>query len=161
MTREQFISHVKCNEKPFRRFLVALCCGDTSLADDIAQESYIKAYLSIGSLDNPEKFRFWMFRIGYNTFISHRRSERKTLSYEEASEALSPSEADNNFRYQSLHLALSRIPARERSVILLFYMEGYSAQEISRITDTSEANVRQQLTRGRRHLKEILEKERQ
>ena len=45
MTREQFISHVESTQKAFRRFLVALCCGDTALADDIAQESYIKAYL--------------------------------------------------------------------------------------------------------------------
>lgn len=46
MTREEFIAKVECCQKAFRRFLAALCCGDTSLADDIAQESFIKAYLS-------------------------------------------------------------------------------------------------------------------
>ena len=46
MTREQFISCVEATQKAFGRFLVALYCGDTALADDVAQESYIKAYLS-------------------------------------------------------------------------------------------------------------------
>ena len=55
MTREQFIYHVEATQKAFRRFLVALCCGDTALADDVAQESYIKAYLSCDSFSNLEK----------------------------------------------------------------------------------------------------------
>ena len=62
MTREQFISHVESTQKAFRRFLVALCCGDTALADDIAQESYIKAYLSCDSFSNLEKFNAWIFK---------------------------------------------------------------------------------------------------
>ena len=73
MTREQFITHVEGTQKAFRRFLVALCCGDTQLADDIAQEAYIKAYLSCDSFNSPDKFNAWIFRIGYNTFIDHRR----------------------------------------------------------------------------------------
>lgn len=56
MNREQFILQVELTSKAFRRFLVALCCGDSALADDVAQESYIKAYLSCGSSTNPEKF---------------------------------------------------------------------------------------------------------
>lgn len=84
MTREQFISHVEATRKAFRRFLAALCCGNTALADDIAQESYIKAYLSCDSFDNPEKFRAWLFKIGYNTFINHRRSEHPTVGYDDA-----------------------------------------------------------------------------
>ena len=46
MNREQFISHIEDCQKPLRRFLTALCCGDSQLADDIAQEALIKAYLS-------------------------------------------------------------------------------------------------------------------
>ena len=63
MTREQFIRQVRVHEKPFRRFLMALCCGDSMLADDIAQESYMKAYMSVANLENPDSFRFWLFII--------------------------------------------------------------------------------------------------
>ncbi|MDE6866670.1 MAG: RNA polymerase sigma factor, partial [Muribaculaceae bacterium] len=84
MTREQFISHVEATQKAFRRFLVALCCGDSALADDIAQESYIKGYLSCDSLSNPEKFSAWIYKIGYNTFLNHKRGERLSVNIDDA-----------------------------------------------------------------------------
>lgn len=156
MTREQFIIQVKNHEKSFRRFLMALCCGDHMLADDIAQESYIKAYLSIGNLENPEKFRYWLFRIGYNTFLSQKRSEKLTESYVEVQEMASETTSDSIFKYQELHMALNRLPVKERIAILLYYMEGYSIKEVAGIVDSTEDSIRQQMSRGRRHLKEYL-----
>ncbi len=156
MTREQFIIQVKNHEKSFRRFLMALCCGDSSLADDIAQESYIKAYLSVENLENPDKFRYWLFRIGHNTFLSLKRSEKITVGYEEVQEVGSDHTSDGCFKYQELHLALNRLPLKERISILLYYMEGYSIKEISGIIDASQEAVRQYMSRGRRHLKEYL-----
>lgn len=156
MTREQFIIQVKNHEKSFRRFLMALCCGDSDLADDIAQESYIKAYLSVENLENPEKFRYWLFRIGHNTFLSQKRSEKFTVGYDEAREIPSDKASDSNFKYQELHMALNRLPVKERISILLYYMEGYSIKEVAGITDASEESVRQQMSRGRRHLRVYL-----
>lgn len=70
MTREQFISHVKSTQNAFRRFLVALCCGDSQLADDVAQEAYIKAYISCETLKDQSRFNAWIYRIGYTTFLT-------------------------------------------------------------------------------------------
>lgn len=158
MTREQFIQQVRKHEKSFRRFLMALCCGDSALADDIAQESYIKAYLSIAKLENPDSFRFWLFRIGYNSFLTHRRSEKiMSVDYSEIGETPSDNETDANFKYQDLHLALKQLPQRIRTSLLLYYMEGYSVKEISAIVDSSEDSVRQHLSRGRQQLKQLLQ----
>jgi len=62
MTREEFIAKTEGCQRAFRRFLAALCCGDTSLADDIAQESLVKAYLSCNGLKDPDKFNSWLYR---------------------------------------------------------------------------------------------------
>lgn len=156
MTREQFISHVEATQKAFRRFLVALCCGDTELADDVAQESYIKAYLSCGSFSNLEKFNAWIFKIGYNTFINHKRGERPTVGYEHTNEIIAHDRADSSFAYQDLYEALSRIPAKERTSILLFYMQGYSIKEIAEIQETTQDAVKQHLSRGRTRLRGLL-----
>lgn len=125
MTREQFISNVEATQRAFRRFLVALCCGDAALADDVAQESYIKAYLSCDSCSDTAKFNAWIFKIGYNTFINHKRGERLTVGYEDAKEVTAHDSADASFAYQDLYDALNRIPAKERTSVLLFYMQGY------------------------------------
>ena len=158
MTREDFIAQVRSHEKPFRRFLMALCCGDSMLADDIAQESYMKAYLSLAKLENPESFRYWLFRIAHNTFLSHKRAEKPTVEYDAASGIASDSESDRSFRYQDLHQALEKLSVKVRTSILLYYMEGYSVREVAAIIDTGEDAVRQHLARGRKHLKELLER---
>ena len=156
MTREQFISQVEATEKAFRRFLVALCCGDSELADDIAQESYIKAYLSCYSLSNLDKFNAWIYKIGYNTFLDHRRGERLTEGYEQAKTFATQERADSSFAYQALYEALNKIPPKERTSILLFYMQGYSIKEIAEIQDTTQDAVKQHLSRGRKHLRGLL-----
>ncbi len=74
MTRDEFIRNTESCQKAFRRFLTALCCGDSDEADDIAQESLVKAYLSCDGLKEPAKFKAWLYRIGFNTFFSHRRA---------------------------------------------------------------------------------------
>ena len=156
MTREEFISHVECTQKAFRRFLVALCCGDSQLADDIAQEAYIKAYLSSDDFNNPDRFNAWIFRIGYTTFLNHKRSERFFAGYDEAGNVASEYTADADFKYQELYSALRKLPDRERMSILLFYMEGYSVREIAGIVSASEDAVKQYLSRGRKHLRGLM-----
>lgn len=157
MTREQFITHVESTQKAFRRFLVALCCGDTSLADDVAQEAYIKAYLSSDGFNSHEKFNAWIYRIGYNCFLNHKRSEKISVGYDEAMHITSDSKPDDAFRYQQLYMALNNLPDRERTSILLFYLEDYSIKEIAEIVGVSQDAVKQHLSRGRNHLRGLLE----
>lgn len=156
MNREQFISHVEATQGALRRFLVALCCGDSALADDIAQETYIKAYLSSDSIRDEARFTAWIYRIAYNTFINARRAVRPTERVEAVADEVSGDVADDSFRYQELYNALDRLSGRERTAILLFYLEGYSIKEIAEIIDASQDAVKQQLSRGRAHLKDML-----
>ncbi len=156
MTREQFIIHVEGTQKAFRRFLVALCCGDSALADDIAQESYLKAYLSCDSIKHEYKFKAWLFRIGYTTMINHKRHEKKFSDYDDARDIPSTDSSDSSFRYQELYSALNKLPGKERTSVLLFYMEGYSIKEIAEIVESSQDAIKQHLSRGRNHLRTML-----
>lgn len=158
MTRREFEKQVSATQGDLRRFLVALCCGDISLADDIAQDSYIKAYLSLDTLKSDSSFKPFLYRIAYNTFISSRRTLRLQQPIDDAVTTSSPDSADNAFRYQSLYNALRRLSASERTAVTMFYLEGYSTKEIANLTDIGEDAVRQQLSRGRKHLKSIMNK---
>lgn len=68
MTREQFIALVKSEQEALRGFLLALCCGKRDDADDIAQETLVKAYLSSSAYRDKGMFRAWLFTIARNTF---------------------------------------------------------------------------------------------
>lgn len=157
MTQEQFISHAQSAQKALRRFLVALCCGDSQLADDVAQEALIKAWLSCDGFRNPAKFNAWIYRIAYNTFLNKKRGERSTVSYDAAYDIADTARADEAFRYQDLYAALSMLSAKERTAVLLYYMEDYSIKEIAETTEVSQDAVKQHLSRGRKHLRLLMD----
>lgn len=156
MTKEEFILKTEGCQKSLRKFLTALCCGDSSLADDIAQESLMKAYINRNELRELSKFEWWVRRIAYNVFLTTRRHERRSDSPESAMGMPSKEISDSGFNYEALHLALKSLPETQRTIILLHYMEGYSTKEISLITRLSEVAVRKQLSRGREKLEKIL-----
>lgn len=153
MEKEQFITLVQREQEALRRFLLALCCGNKDEADDIAQEAFIKAYLTISKFHDENKFNSWLYKIAYNTFIDHVRSKRMLTPLNDASHEISESTADNAFNYQELYNALDTLSPKERSAILLYYLKGYAIKEIGKITDCSEDAVKAQLSRGRKQLK--------
>ena len=156
MTRETFIAYVEREQEALRGFLLALCCGNQSDADDLAQDALVKAYLSSAGYQDKGKFRSWLFKIAHNTFLNHRASLRTMESIDEARTLASSTSADAEFQHQDLYLALSTLPPKERSAITLFYLSGYNIKEIAAITDTSEDAVKKQLSRGRDRLREQL-----
>ena len=156
MTREVFIAHVEREQEALRGFLLALCCGNKGDADDLAQDTLVKAYLSCAGYQDKGKFRSWLFKIAYHTFLNHKASLRCTESLDEARTLVSSTSADSEFEHQDLYLALRTLPPKERSSITLFYLNSYHIKEIAKITDTSEDAVKKQLSRGSDKLKEKL-----
>ena len=153
MTRETFIANVEREQEALRSFLLALCCGNKNEADDLAQDSLVKAYLSSAGYQERGCFCSWLFKIAHNTFLNHKASVRTTETLDEARMLISPNAPDDSFEHQNLYLALRTLPSKERSAITLYYLNGYDIKEIAAITDTSEDAVKKQLSRGRDKLK--------
>jgi len=156
VTREVFIALVEREQNALRGFLLALCCGNKSDADDLAQDTLVKAYLSSAGYQNKKYFHSWLFRIAYNTFLNHRASCRTMETLDDARTFVSTNTADKGFDHQNLYLALSILPPKERSAITLYYLNGYDIKEIATITGASVDAVKKQLSRGRDKLKEVL-----
>ena len=157
MTREVFITHVEREQEALRGFLLALCCGKKDDADDLAQDTLVKAYLSLTGYRDKGKFRSWLFKIAHNTFLNHKVSCRTIESIDEARTFIGGTAADASFEHQDLYLALRTLPPKERSAITLYYLNGYSIKEIAAITEATEGAVKQQLSRGRDKLKSKLQ----
>ena len=157
MTREVFIAHVEREQEALRSFLFALCCGNKDEADDLAQDTLVKAYLSSAGYQDKGKFRSWLFKIAHNTFLNHKASQRPMESIDdERMKALPSGSGEGVSSFEDLYLALATLPPKERSAITLFYLTGYSIKEIAQITDTSDDAVKKQLSRGRDKLREAL-----
>lgn len=156
MKRDDFIHLVETEQASLRRFLLALCLGNRDEADDIAQETLVKAYISSAGYNEEGKFVAWIFKIAYNTFLDHRKSARSFVPLEKINTELSSNRTDSKYEYEDLYKALDTLSEKERTAILLYYIKGYSIREISQIVDCKEDAVKKQLSRGREQLKQKL-----
>ena len=158
MTQERFISQVRQQQEPLRRFLLALCGGDSALADDLAQDALVRAYVASGSFLGLAKFSTWLFRIAYNCYIDYcRKAKPEQAPVEEAYNLPGTDASDKSFRYQQLYQALDKLPEKEKAAIALFYFEDRSIKEISAILDMPLGTVKYQLSMGRNHLKQHIQ----
>ena len=158
MTQERFISQVREQQEPLRRFLLALCGGDAALADDIAQDALVRAYVASGSFLGLSKFSTWLFRIAYNCYIDYcRKAKPQQAPVEEAVNLPGGDASDASFRYQQLYQALEKLPQKEKAAVALFYFEDRSIKEISAILDMPQGTVKYQLSMGRTHLKQRIQ----
>lgn len=158
MTEGRFIELVSKEQEGLRRFLLALC-GRRELAEDLAQEVLIKAWMACGSYEEHYRFSTWLCKIGYRTYVDHlRRTAHAPLPLDESLPLVADEQADSAFRYEELHRALARLPLKERTAVLLFYLEELPVREVARAMQVSPLAVKKLLQRGREKLRNTLER---
>ena len=142
---------VECYQSPVRRFLFNLTGGNEELSKDLAQETFVKAWLKIGSFRAAARFTTWLYRIAYNTFYDHMRSSVSEygvdIGHAGKNIAVANAGSDINMDVAS---ALAVLSVDERTAVLLFYMEDRSVDDISRIINSPAGTVKSHLSRSRR-----------
>jgi len=156
--KRSFDQLVLRHQSPVRRFLLHLTNGDEALADDLAQETFIKAYIHLHNFKGISKFSTWLFRISYNLFYDYQRSRKDQLNEDlEVAGATIEIESDNTKELANdLELALSTLKAEERAIMLLFYMEELSVDTISGVMQLPVNTVKSHLHRSRNKMKTFL-----
>ena len=135
-------------------------------AEDLVQETYMKALKGFSSFEPGTNFRAWMFRILHNTFLTSRTglSLRKTVPLDDGEESppLAITEETpetillNRLSQESLQAAIEQLPVPYREVILLCDVEELKYQEIAETLSIPIGTVMSRLSRARKAVRETL-----
>ena len=130
---------------------------DSHRADDIVQDTYEKLWRCVTEIEYVA-VKSWLFTSAYNRMIDVIRKDSRMVGVEYYDDSTMYAEDNNNDLNELLHRALEKLPAVQRSVILLRDYEGYNYKEIGEITGLSEAQVKTYIFRGRVALRNYLVK---
>jgi RNA polymerase sigma-70 factor (ECF subfamily) len=145
--------------------IYALCwrmCGcDAALAEDMVQEAFVRAWNKLAQFRGDSKFGTWLHRLAVNVVLSDRRIRVKRLAREremvEAVERTLAGDADVMAGLRrDLEEAISGLPERARTVLVLYDIEGYQHGEIAEMTGMAVGSSKAQLHRARKLVRDVL-----
>ena len=150
---------VRRNQSPVRAFLTRMTRGDAHLADDLAQETFLKAWQKLQTFHGGAKFSTWLFSIAVNEFRGAARKRKEWLleEMESGSVESEPSAAATDSALKlDLTAALKRLNSEERAAIVLCCQNGLSHEDAAQVLDCPLGTVKTNILRGREKLKRWL-----
>ena len=156
--RDAFGRLVTEYEGGLRRFLLNLTGNDAALTDDLSQDTFLKAYLSIRSFKGISKFKTWLYRIAYNEFVDWKRrnlvvSVTGSEIPERVVDTVAPSDA-----MIDLEQCMASLSDIEKSMVLLFYVEDMPIKKVAEITGCPEGTVKSYLSRARAKMADVIDR---
>ena len=137
--------------------------SDQDLAEDLTQETFLRAYERLEQYDPSRRFGPWLFRIGVNLTLDYLRKRKRrgwtTLFSESGTEKpIDPEDRDPREQIdvsQEVHRVLDEIPEKYRSVLVLRDLENFSTSEIAAIMNRKEATIRWRLAEARNRFQRL------
>ena len=154
--KRAFDQLVRKYQSPVRRFFLNQTLGDEQLSDDLAQETFIKAYVNITNFKGISSFSTWLFRIAYNVFYDEVRSRKQTDDLDSREVARMSALSGDAGLQMDLYQALSQLKEMERACITLQLIDGHPIDKISDITGMPQNTVKSHLKRGKEKLTDYL-----
>ena len=168
--RRAFGTLVEAYQPQVRRFFLNLTLGDEALSDDLAQETFLKAYLNVRSFRGVAKFSTWLYRIAYNEFCSWQRKTQHEASlpddldenfdadYYDASGDRCYSATDSVDAHIDVWRSMRVLSDTERTLVTLFYIQDYPLKKIMEITGLPEVTVKSYLSRAKAKLARVMKR---
>ncbi len=142
-------------QSPIRRFFLNQTLGDEQLSDDLAQDTFIKAYTNITQFRGLSAFSTWLYRIAYNVLYDYNRRKHPTADITAKVDGGTAIRSTTGLGLD-VYDALRRLGEKERTCITLQLIDGYSIDDISKITSMASGTVKSHLFRGKEKLSKYL-----
>jgi RNA polymerase sigma-70 factor (ECF subfamily) len=134
--------------------------GNLEDADDLTQETFIRAYQYLWRYDTSKKFFTWLYTLALNLIRNHFKKNKYNKSSEELSANLladkNPSPETELIETQEISVYLLRLEDESRALLIMKFHQGLTFEEIAQITGKSISAVKMRIYRGLEKLKELL-----
>ena len=154
--KKAFDQLVRKYQSPVRRFFLNQTLGDEQLSDDLAQETFIKAYVNITKFRGMASFSTWLMRIAYNVFYDEVRSRKQTEDVDTSVSAARQTTTANESLKMDIYAALALLKPDERTCITLQLIDGYPVDQIAKVTGIPANTVKSHLHRGKEKMANYL-----
>jgi RNA polymerase sigma-70 factor (ECF subfamily) len=144
---------------PLRAFAISLT-GDADRADDLVQETLVKAWAAFASFQEGTSLRAWLFTILRNVFFSQYRKRRREVQDVDgvaAGQLLTQPDQDVHLHLDDFKAALDRLPPDQREALILIGASGFSYEEAAEICGCAVGTVKSRVNRARGRLLELLD----
>lgn len=155
--RDELVNHLPA----LRAFALSLTREGAS-ADDLVQDTIVKAWTNIEKFQAGTNLRAWLFTILRNTFYSARRKTRREVSDSDgihAARLTTRPEHDGRLALADFRVAFAQLPDEQREALILVGASGFSYEEAASMTGVAVGTVKSRANRGRRKLAELLQLE--
>ncbi|MET3615032.1 RNA polymerase sigma-70 factor (ECF subfamily) [Rhizobium aquaticum] len=152
MSREQVVELI-----PALRAFARILCPQPENADDLVQETLIKAIANLNQYTEGTRLKSWLFTIMRNTFNTrYRKREREVIGLPPDSTNTLVTQPDQEWsaRAKEVYTALMRLPDRYREILVLIVIQGESYEDAAVICDCAVGTVKSRLNRARQRLRE-------
>ncbi|MDE5970264.1 MAG: RNA polymerase sigma factor [Muribaculaceae bacterium] len=143
-------------EGGLRRFLLNLTGNDAALTDDLSQDTFLKAYLSIRAFKGISKFKTWLYRIAYNEFVDWKRRNREVSVDDEVVPEVHIESGTSSDAKIDLEYCMASLNDTEKSIVLLFYIEDMPVKKVAEILGCPEGTVKSYLSRARAKMADVM-----
>ena len=154
--KKAFDQLVRKYQSPVRRFFLNQTLGDEQLSDDLAQETFIKAYVNITKFKGMASFSTWLMRIAYNVFYDEMRSRKVTEDVDTSVSAARQTTTASESLKMDIYDALALLKPDERTCITLQLIDGYPVDQIAKVTGIPGNTVKSHLHRGKEKMANYL-----
>jgi RNA polymerase sigma-70 factor, ECF subfamily len=149
---------VRDHQPSVYRFLYRLCCGHRQDAEDLCQETFLRAYRAFGRLEGEANHRAWLCRIAYNAFLNTRRRARPTELPEDLPAAPDDG-ADRRELVGAIATFVRTLPPKQRAALILRHVEGRDYGEVAGVLGCSEDSARANVFQAVKKVRARFEKE--
>lgn len=155
MNKRRIAALVRAHQGGLRTFLRRMCRNE-ALADDLAQETFLRAFQKLDQLKEQTSEKAWIYQIGYRIFLDYIRKEKRRKDLGDSKMPDTEQHLEDSGVRMDVEQAMDKLPEAQRAAVMLCLAYGFSHSEAAKALNQPLGTVKSHINRGKDTLRGFL-----